>query len=130
MQLTKFKHACFTLTKDNQTIVVDPGVFSTDFIVPENVAAVIITHEHPDHLDLVQLQAIADKNPDVTVVAYDSITAQLNQFKTQPVAAGDSITIGGFSLDFYGGEHAVIHSSIPVIANLGVMIDGKVYYPG
>lgn len=130
MLLTKFKHACFSVTKDDQTVVVDPGVFSDDFTTPENVVAVVITHEHPDHLDQTHLQSIIDKNPNVVILAHRSITAQLGQFKTQTVAAGETITIGGFSLAFYGGEHAIIHPSIPVITNLGVMIEGKIYYPG
>ena len=28
------------------------------------------------------------------------------------------------------GEHAVIHSSIPVIDNVGVLVNDTVYYPG
>lgn len=130
MQLTKFKHACFTVTKNDQTIVVDPGFFSTDFVTPTTVTAVIITHEHMDHLDTGYLQAIVDKNPNALVVAHDSIVAQLPQFKTKAVAAGDTISISDFSLTFYGGQHAIIHPTIPIIANLGVMIDKKVYYPG
>lgn len=130
MQLTKFKHACFTVTKNNQTIIVDPGVFSTDFTAPDNAVAVIITHEHPDHLDTSHLQSIVDKNPDITIIAHESITSQLAQFKTKAVSAGDTISIGEFDLTFYGGQHATIHPTIPTIANLGVMIDKKVYYPG
>jgi len=130
MQLTKFKHACFALSKNNQTIVVDPGVFSTDFIADNTTVAVVITHEHADHLDANHLQAIVDNNPDVIVIAHSTITSKLSQFKTTAVAAGDTLSVGDFSLAFYGGQHATIHPTIPIVANLGVMIDKKVYYPG
>lgn len=130
MRLTKFEHACFTVEKDGQVLVVDPGDFTTDFVTPENVVAVVITHEHGDHLDVSKLQAIVDKNPNAVIVAHESITSQLTDFDTQAVATGEHVAVGNFELDFYGGEHAVIHPSIPNIANLGVMIDNTVFYPG
>lgn len=130
MQLTKFKHACFTVTKDTKTIVVDPGVFSTDFVVPDNVVATVITHEHADHLDEKRLQAISERSPDMVVVAHESIASKLKQIKTRSVAAGATIEISGFTLTFTGGNHATITSDLPPVANLGVHINQTLYYPG
>lgn len=130
MKLTKYEHACFVLEKDGQSLVVDPGEYTTDFVVPDNVMGIVITHEHPDHLSQKHLQAIVEKSPNAVIVAHESITSQLDNFKTQPVTANEGIKAGNFELEFFGGEHAVIHPDIPVIANLGVMIDDTVYYPG
>ena len=30
----------------------------------------------------------------------------------------------------FGGQHALIHPAIPMIANLGYLVDGSVYHPG
>lgn len=130
MKITKFEHACFTVEQDRQSIVIDPGAYTTDFTSPENVVAVVITHEHADHLDKGQLADIITKNPDAVVVAHESVTAQLDNLKTQSVTANEGFKIGAFALEFYGGDHAVIHPDIPRIANLGVMINDTVYYPG
>ena len=130
MQLTKFKHACFTVTKDTKTVVVDPGTFSTDFVVPDNVVATVITHEHMDHLNEKHIEAISERNPDMVVIAHESITSKLQGAKTRSVAADESVEIGGFTLVFTGGKHATIHSTIPQIANLGVHINHSLYYPG
>lgn len=130
MQLTKYEHACFTVEKDEQLIVVDPGEFSTDFIAPLGVIAVVITHAHPDHFDSEQIAVIIDKNPQAIIVGVESITAQIEAFPTKTVAAGDTATIGSFNLEFFGGIHAIIHPSIPTIANLGVLINDLLYYPG
>jgi hypothetical protein len=46
------------------------------------------------------------------------------------VAAGDTIDVSPFTLRFFGGKHAVIHSSIPVVDNLGVLINNTLYYAG
>lgn len=130
MKLTKYEHACFTVEKDNLLLVVDPGIFTTDFIVPENIAAIIITHEHQDHFDSEQIAAIMDKNPDALILAHETITSKIQVFQTHAVTAGDVFTIGSFTLEFFGGEHALIHPSIPRIVNLGVMINDLLYYPG
>ena len=46
------------------------------------------------------------------------------------IAAGDKINSPPFTLEFFGGTHATIHPSLPPVANLGVMINETVYYPG
>lgn len=123
-------HACLVIEKENQQIVVDPGVWSTDFVAPKNVAAVVITHEHPDHFDPEKLAAIFDKNPTSVLIAHETITQKMPDHSSQAVVAGKTIDIGGFTLRFTGGEHATIHTSYPTAVNLGVMIDETLYYPG
>jgi L-ascorbate metabolism protein UlaG (beta-lactamase superfamily) len=130
MILTKYKHACFTVEHNGEMIVVDPGDFTDDYTPTDNVVAVVITHEHGDHFDKKQLQMIAAKNPAVTIVAHESITSQLNNLNTQSVVANEGLKIKKFELEFFGGEHAVIHPDIPIIPNLGVLINNSVFYPG
>jgi L-ascorbate metabolism protein UlaG (beta-lactamase superfamily) len=130
MKLTKYQHACFTVQKDNQLLVVDPGGFSADFIAPPNVVGVVITHEHGDHFDPEQLAGIIDKNPDAVIVGPKSVTEQIEAFSTKTVEPGDKLTIGMFSLEFFGGEHIEIHRMIPVIPNVGVLINEILYYGG
>lgn len=130
MQLTKYGHACFTVEKDEQIIVVDPGEFSSDFIAPENVVAVIITHEHDDHFDSEQLAAIIDKNPEAVVIGPEAVTSKIEAFATRVAQPGESTQIGDFTLEFFGGDHATIHPSIPAVQNIGVLINDLLYYPG
>jgi L-ascorbate metabolism protein UlaG (beta-lactamase superfamily) len=130
MKITKYEHACFTVEKDGQVLVVDPGAFTTDFIAPENVVAVVITHEHQDHFDHEQLAAIVDKNPDAVIIGHESVTSKIEVFETKTAQAGDKITVGEFDLEFFGGDHALIYESIPKAANLGVMINKLLYFPG
>ena len=130
MKLTKYEHACFTVEKDKQMLVVDPGNFSTDFIAPTGVIAVVITHEHGDHFDMERIAEIIDKNPDAIIVGHPAVIRQIEAFQTISVTAGEVLTLGAFELAFFGGEHALIHRNIPIIANLGVMINNLLYYPG
>ena len=130
MKITKFEHACFVVEQDGQSLIVDPGGYTTDLVIPKVVVAVMITHEHPDHLDKNLLRAVTDKNPEAVVIAHPSITEQLGDFKTQAVVANEGIKVGNFELEFYGGEHAVIAPDWPTIPNLGVLINERLYYPG
>ncbi len=130
MKLTKFEHACFVVEQDKQSIIVDPGEFTTDLSIPDTVIAVVITHEHQDHLSESHIQAIVAKNPEAVVITHKDSAKNLGHYSTQTVVANEGIKIGNFTLEFFGGEHAVIDSAIPVIANLGVMINDSLYYPG
>lgn len=130
MELTKYEHACFVIEKDGLSLVVDPGAFTTDFTVPENVAAIIITHAHGDHFDKTQLTDITNKNPNVLIIGPQDVTSQLGTFETRTVHGGDSFAVSGFDLDFYGDDHAVIHPDVPIVQNVGVLIEDRVYYPG
>jgi len=130
MKLTKYEHACFVVEKDDKAIVVDPGAFTSDLIIPGDVVAVIVTHEHADHLDTDTLKAIVDKNPHTVIIGPSDVTEKLDDFKTITVHGRDDIIIEGINLDFYGNEHAVIHPDMPLAENVGVLIDELVYFPG
>lgn len=130
MKLTKYEHACFTVEKDGQLLVVDPGGLSPDFIAPEGVAVVVVTHEHFDHLDHDQLAAIVDKNPGVVILGHEAAISKLEALPSRAVAPGDKVEAGAFTLQFFGGKHATIHESIPPVANLAVLVNELLYYPG
>jgi len=130
MKITKYEHACFVAEENGQSLVVDPGNWTSSFTAPDNVVAVVITHEHQDHLDLSHLHAIVSKNPEVVIITHPDVVKQLTDFNARPANPGDSLSVGGFNLTFYGGDHAVISPDRPALANIGVMINDRVYYPG
>lgn len=130
MKITKYRHACLTIEKDGSVLVVDPGEFSHDFIIPPHVDGIIITHEHPDHLDEKLVQKILQKHPKATIIAHESISGRFTNYSTVAAKVGETYAIGQFSLQFFGGTHASIAEGTPVPPNLGVLIDGHFYYPG
>lgn len=130
MEVTKYEHACFTVHKDGKTIIVDPGSFTNDLSIPEDVVAVIITHEHGDHFDEDQIAEIIAKNSHAIIIGPRDVTAKLGAYETRTVHGGDSFSLEGFDLDFYGDEHQLIHPSMPGAQNVGVLIEDRLYYPG
>jgi len=130
MRLTKFSHACIRAEGDG-VLVIDPGTFSERAAL-DGVDAVLITHEHADHLDVDALTEALARRPAVRIFTPAEVEPKLGDLAsaTTAVATGDEFTAAGFAVKAYGGRHAVIHPDIPQIANLGYLLDGRVYHPG
>lgn len=131
MQLTKFTHSCVRFDDGDRTLVLDPGVFSEVSAALDGADAVLVTHEHADHVDVEQLKAAAARDPRLRVWAPQAVIDQL-ALGEQGVAVqpGHVFDAAGFEVRTFGGQHAVIHPSIPVIANIGYLIADTVYHPG
>jgi L-ascorbate metabolism protein UlaG (beta-lactamase superfamily) len=133
MKLTKHEHACVVLEKDGASIVIDPGSFSSGAAeIIAGADAILITHEHMDHVNETAINGALAARPDLRLYAPAAVgglfAARQDQFTA--VAAGDELALGSFAVTVHGSEHAVIHPDIPVIANVGYLIDGSVYHPG
>lgn len=130
MRVTKQEHACLVLEKVDQRIVIDPGAYTTPLIGIDGVVAIVITHEHADHWTPEHLARIMERNPEAVIFGPRGVAAAAADYTVIEVADGDHHEVGGFSLHFFGEKHAVIHPSIPVIDNVGVMVDDLLFYPG
>ena len=130
MRLTKLEHAALVIDDSGDRLFLDPGKFTTPITDAVGAVAIVITHQHDDHWTPEQLQRIVTASPDVRIFGPAGVTAAASGFEVETVAAGDEVEVGPFRLRFFGGEHAVIHSSIPVIDNLGVLVNDALYYGG
>ncbi len=130
MRVTKYEHACLRLTESGSILLIDPGSFTTPPDDLEHVVGVVITHEHPDHWTPEHLDRILREAPGTPIFAPESVAALATGHEITVVAPGDAATAGPFSLRFFGGQHALIHSSIPRVTNVGVLVNDTLYYPG
>ena len=130
MRLTKYSHACVRAEGDG-VLVVDPGIFSERAAL-DGVDAILITHEHADHMNVDALTDALSTQPAVRIFTHADVVPKLGDLAsvTTAVGTGDTFTAAGFDVRVYGGQHAVIHPDIPRIANLGYLLDGRVYHPG
>ena len=130
MKVTKHEHACLAIEKGGQTLVVDPGNFTLPLDQLRGVVGVVITHEHPDHWTPEQLDRILHFSPDARILGPAGVVAASEGHAVQAVADGDAVQLGEFDLRFFGSRHNEIHSSIPIIDNTGVLVDGELFHPG
>lgn len=132
MELTKFGHSCVRLTEDGRAIVVDPGVFSDTAAALRNAQAVLITHEHPDHVDVDAVSVAARSDDALQIFAPAVVAGKFAEFgdRVTTVQAGAPFSVAGFDVETLGGQHALIHPLIPMVANIGYVVNGIVYHPG
>jgi L-ascorbate metabolism protein UlaG (beta-lactamase superfamily) len=136
MKLTKYTHSCVRLEKDGRVLVLDPGNFSESAEALESAEAVLVTHEHADHLDVPAVVDALRANPELAVFAPARVAGQLQDKATgestriHAVNPGSTFQAAGFGVRSFGGQHALIHPQIPIVANIGYLIDDNVYHPG
>jgi L-ascorbate metabolism protein UlaG (beta-lactamase superfamily) len=131
MRVTKFIHACVRVADGDRAFVIDPGIW-TEPAAYEGIDEILITHEHVDHVDVEALTARAAANSALLVRAPSPVAEQLAAVgvPVETVAAGDRLTVAGFGVAVVGGQHAEIYEGLPGCANVGFVVDGRVYHPG
>ena len=132
MRVTKHEHAALTVRHDGAALVIDPGGFTAPFPPPPDLVAIVITHEHPDHWTAEHLRRL--RGADIPIFApegvAEAVRAEGTEFEITVVTPGETQRVGPFELRFFGGKHAVIHESIPVVDNVGVLVNESLYYGG
>jgi hypothetical protein len=130
VQLTKFTHSCVRFDDGDKSLVIDPGVFSEVDAALDGASAVLVTHEHFDHVDRDKVRAALKADSRLRMYAPAPVAEQVDAGdQVVTVEQGSEFEAAGFTVATYGGQHALIHPAIPVVANLGYLIGG-VYHPG
>ncbi|WP_285637294.1 MBL fold metallo-hydrolase [Lentzea sp. NBRC 102530] len=129
MQVVHFGHSCVLLDSGTTRVLIDPGAFSAGFEDVTDLDAVLVTHQHLDHLDENRLPALLEANPRAQLIVDEGSAPKVEN--TTVARPGDTFKVGDISVKVVNGTHAVIHEDVPVIANAGYVInDGAFYHPG
>jgi L-ascorbate metabolism protein UlaG (beta-lactamase superfamily) len=122
------------LSTESARLLVDPGAFSTDFESLRELDAILITHQHFDHLDPKRLPDLVKANPAAALVVDEDTVPEIEKLGLTPTSVarpGDAFTFGETGVNVVGGRHATIHEDIPAPANAGYVVDhGAFYHPG
>jgi L-ascorbate metabolism protein UlaG (beta-lactamase superfamily) len=133
MRITKFGHACVRVQGDGGVVVIDPGVF-TDADALEGADAVLITHEHADHVHPDHLRGT--DLPIWTIAAVERLLrgqAPDVAERVTVVRPGDRLEVAGTAVQVVGEKHAVIHPDYDRFDNSGYVLESggtSVYHPG
>ena len=133
MKITKLGHCALLVEEGKARLLTDPGMFTSEkHISLTGLTAVLYTHDHADHFHLQSLRIVLKNNPKCRVICNSSVASILEKesIPHEIIDDGKSIDVNGVAIDGHGMHHATIHESQPAIQNTGLMIGGRLWYPG
>jgi len=128
VRITRYGHSCLLVEDGDARLLLDPGTFSTGFEQLRGLTGVLITHQHPDHLDVDRLRPLLEANPEAQLYC-DEGSQQALDVPAEVVRDGDRLDLGT-RVDVLGSQHAVIHPDLPRIPNVGYLVGERFFTPG
>jgi L-ascorbate metabolism protein UlaG (beta-lactamase superfamily) len=131
VRITKFRHSCLFVEDGDACVLLDPGSFSPGFEELSGLTGVLVTHQHPDHVDIDRLRATVSKNSEARVFTDEATAGKLADAGIEAAAVheGDTLDVG-VEVRVFGRDHAMIHPDIPVVPNVCFFIAGRLFHPG
>lgn len=138
MQITRFGQSALLVQEGATRVVVDPGELSGEAVFAlEELSGVVFTHEHPDHCAPGRLAGLLSKSPEAEVFGPRAVLDRLTlseDVKVHLISDSDDLRLGALRIGVHGGDHQLIHASVPRTENLGlVFTDGsglRLFHPG
>ena len=136
MRITHLGHACLLVETGGRRILIDPGVFSPRITGVTGLDAMLVTHQHPDHLDLQRLPALLADNPQAMLYAEPQAAAVMAEagIAAEHLLAGEVVTVGPVQVTPVGEMHALINEALPRVGNLGFVVrsegEPSLFHPG
>lgn len=119
---------------DGKRIMTDPSHFDYggDSVAEKGLSAVLITHEHADHLHIDTLKEILQNNPDAKVISNSSVGKLLTEAGIEyiKVEDGENYNLDGVLIEGFGKDHEEIYREFGQVENTGYFIADKLFYPG
>lgn len=137
MQLTHLGHACLLVEEGGQRILLDPGSFS-ELDGLRGLTAVVVTHQHPDHLDPRRGPELLRANPEARILVEaqtaDVLAGEGLGGRLERLEPGGQVDLDPVTLRPVGEQHAVIHPWVDRIGNTGVVLEAPgapvLFHPG
>jgi L-ascorbate metabolism protein UlaG (beta-lactamase superfamily) len=134
VKISKYIHSCLLFEHEGEKLLFDPGSFSfrEDGVKPEqfgDVATVVLTHGHPDHLDVESLRKILDKSG-ATVLTNGEVAETLRKKGVSAVVHEEGMRqAGSFTLRAIPAKHEpILAEELP--KNTAFLVNERVLNPG
>jgi L-ascorbate metabolism protein UlaG (beta-lactamase superfamily) len=129
MKVTKYPQSCLLLEKAAKRIVIDPGnFFAAKYEVDElgEIAAVLYTHQHPDHYDAGLAKVFKDRG--IALYGNQAVCSLIPG--ACRLANGAGFTVAGFEILPHDLPHCVLADGSDGPPNTGYIVEGNFFHPG
>lgn len=136
MRLTHLGHSCLFVEIADRRLLIDPGGWSVGFEELTDLDAILVTHQHGDHLDTNRLKSVLGRNSGAAlytdpqtadILAADGLVAGI-------LSQGEDLSFGEVTVSPRGVKHAFNHDGVPTVDNVGVLVtaagEGRLFHPG
>jgi L-ascorbate metabolism protein UlaG (beta-lactamase superfamily) len=133
MKITKLGQSCLVVETNGKKILIDPGSYSVEEQVKElGVGLILITHEHPDHLDLESIKKILLNNPDAIIITNDGVGKSLNEVGIKYEVLEDRAPkdFSGVEIEACDCKHEEIFEDYGQCKNTAFFINKRLFHPG
>jgi L-ascorbate metabolism protein UlaG (beta-lactamase superfamily) len=141
MRITHLGHSAVLAETDDARILIDPGNLSDAWHGLTDLDAVLVTHQHPDHLDPANVPALVHANAAARILVEPSIMDLISAGDLPSLGANAAAllpdhqaTIGDVLVTAVGGRHAIIYRELPQIGNVGYVLRSEgqptLFHPG
>lgn len=134
MRVSKYIHSCLLIESDGDRLLIDPGKFSflegrVTLSQFDGIAAVLVTHDHPDHLDVDALRRIVERT-DARVFTNEEVVAKLGKEGIEASVFQDGVQrIRSFEVRAIAAKHeAILSATLP--RNVGYVVNGRLLHAG
>lgn len=133
MRVTSYGQSCLLVETDEGTrLLLDPGSITTartDLRGLGTIDAVLLTHEHADHVDVGAVEGLLDAH--VPVYANASTRTLFDpDAPVTVVAGGEAFAAAGVPVVAYDVPHMPMVDGTPGPPNLAYVVDGRLLHPG
>jgi L-ascorbate metabolism protein UlaG (beta-lactamase superfamily) len=95
------------------------------------VDGIVITHVHQDHVDMDKLAPLLTSGTP-RIITNSEVKTELDKHNivSEVVEQGSTATVGSFTLEALGNDHAIMHPDLPKFQNTGYLVNDKIFHPG
>lgn len=137
MDITRYGQSALLLEEKGTRILIDPGSLSgAQVFALDRLDALLLTHDHPDHLDPDGVARLVARSPDALVLAPAEVldALEVNADRGIRVSDGEVHRVGPVNIEVVGSLHQLIHERVPQSPNVGYVLGtaggARLFHPG
>ena len=133
MKITKYPQSNFLIEEGDKKILIDPGNFTFEkYSVNDfpTLDGVLITHQHPDHLDKEAVKALRGSGTPVYGNSDVASVLSSESVKVNVIEPNKEFQVAGFTIKPVGLPHCKMLDGSDGPPNTGYVINGTLFHPG